>query len=91
MKHVVLAIAAAIASCAMAVDVFCWKVSVGDSIWVDGVSGRRKVRMVDDIDAPEMNQPYGPKAAYRLAELSTRAFKAELTGNCNEKEVSNGN
>lgn len=90
MKHVVLAIAAAIASCAMAVDVFCWEVSVGDSIWVDGVSGRRKVRMVD-IDTPEMNQSYGPQASDQLTELSTRAFKAELTGNCNEKEVSNGN
>lgn len=50
-------------------DVFCWKVSDGDTIWVADESGNRtKIRM-SRIDAPEMNQPYGKEAADRLAEL----------------------
>ena len=68
MKHIILAIAAALSLAATAADVFCWKVSDGDTIWVADDSGKRKVRMVD-IDAPEMNQPYGVQAADRLVEL----------------------
>lgn len=51
MKRVALAIIAALSLVATA-DVFCWKVSDGDTIWVADESGKRKVRMVD-IDAPE--------------------------------------
>lgn len=68
MKHIALVIAIVLSFCAAASDVFCWKVSDGDTIWVADDSGKRKVRMVD-IDAPEMNQPYGVQAADRLAEL----------------------
>ena len=50
-------------------EVFCWKVSDGDTIWVADECGKRtKIRM-NKIDAPEMNQPYGKEAADRLAEL----------------------
>ena len=50
-------------------DVFCWKVSDGDTIWVADESGKRtKIRM-NKIDAPELNQPFGKESADRLAAL----------------------
>ena len=61
-------------------DVFCCKVSDGDTIWVTDESGRRtKIRM-SRIDAPEMNQPYGNEAADRLAELARTDMVFERAG-----------
>ena len=68
MKHILLGLLA-IFTMHLPADVFCWKVSDGDTIWVVDESGKRiKIRM-NKIDAPEMNQPYGKEAADRLAEL----------------------
>ena len=68
MKSVLSILVAVVATLASA-EVFVWKVSDGDTIWVSDETGKKtKVRM-NRIDAPEMNQPYGKESADRLAEL----------------------
>lgn len=68
MKQLIIGLLALVTAHLLA-DVFCWKVSDGDTIWVVDESGKRiKIRM-NKIDAPEMNQPFGKEAADRLAEL----------------------
>lgn len=56
-------------STALAADVFVWKVSDGDTIWVKDESGKRTKVRLNRIDAPEMNQPFGKESADYLAKL----------------------
>ena len=68
MKQIIIGLLAIVTTHLLA-DVFCWKVSDGDTIWVVDESGKRiKIRM-NKIYAPEMNQPFGKESADRLAEL----------------------
>lgn len=64
-----LSILVAIVATFVSAEVFVWKVSDGDTLWISDETGKKtKVRM-NRIDAPEMNQPYGKESADRLAEL----------------------